>query len=50
MENNSVCKTIGIESMRIRMFNVVIKTLIKVAHMSELRKNLISLDCLDVNI
>ena len=49
MGNNSACKTVGIGSVRIRMFDGVIQTLTDVRHVPELRKNLISLGCLDTD-
>ncbi|KAK2976107.1 hypothetical protein RJ640_009539 [Escallonia rubra] len=47
MGNNISCKVVGICSIQIRMHNGTVKTLTDVRHVSELRKNLISLGTLD---
>ena len=47
MGNNVSCKTVGIESINIWMFNGIVRTLIEVRHVLELKKNLISLGVLD---
>lgn len=49
MKNNSAYKIVGIVYVRIRMFDGVIWTLADVKYVSELRKNLISLGCLDTD-
>ena len=45
-DNNS-CKTIGVGSVKIKMFDGVIRTLTDVRHVPELKKKLISLGVLD---
>jgi hypothetical protein len=47
MGNNVSCKTDGIGSIKIKMFDGVVRTLIEVRHVPELKKNLISLGVLD---
>lgn len=47
MGNNSSCKIVGIGSIRIKMFDGVVKTLANVRHVLELKNNLISLVVLD---
>ncbi|PKA57599.1 Retrovirus-related Pol polyprotein from transposon TNT 1-94 [Apostasia shenzhenica] len=47
MDNNSECKSVGIETVKIKIFDGVIRTLIKIRHVLDLRKNLISLGTLD---
>lgn len=47
MGNNASCKTPGIGITKMKMFDGIIRTLIKVRHVSDLRKNLISLHYLD---
>lgn len=47
MENNASCTTVGIVSIRIKMFDGVVKTLIEVRHLQELKRNLISLGVFD---
>lgn len=44
MENNVSCKTIGIGNIKIKMFDGVVRTLVKIRHVPNLKKNLISLD------
>ncbi|KAK8951459.1 hypothetical protein KSP39_PZI004612 [Platanthera zijinensis] len=48
MGNDSECKTLGIGSIRIKMFNGTIKTLTDVRYVPDLRKSLISLGTLEV--
>ena len=45
-DNNS-CKTVGVESVKIKMFDGVIRTFTNVRHVPELKKKLISLRVLD---
>ena len=40
-------KIVGIETVRIKMFNGVIRTLINARHVPDLKRNLISLNALD---
>ncbi|CAA2974391.1 Retrovirus-related Pol poly from transposon TNT 1-94 [Olea europaea subsp. europaea] len=47
MGNNHSCKTVGLGSIRIKMHDGVIRTLIDVRHVPDLRKNLISVGALD---
>ena len=47
MGNNHSCKTVGLGSVRIKMHDGVVKTLLDVRHVPELRKNLISEGVLD---
>ena len=47
IENNASCTTVGIGSIRVKMFDGVVKTLTRVRHVPELKKNLISLGVLD---
>ena len=42
MGNNVTCKTVGIGSIRIKMYDGIVRTLTNVRHVPELRKNLIS--------
>ncbi|KAK3040107.1 hypothetical protein RJ639_027833 [Escallonia herrerae] len=49
MENNVACKVVGICSIQIMMHDGIVKTLIYVRHVPELRKNLIYLGNLDFN-
>lgn len=46
MGNNAACKTVGIHTIRIKMFDKTVQTLINI-HVPNLRKKLISLSCLD---
>jgi len=43
MDNNVVCKTVGIGNIRMRMFDGHVRTLTNVRHVPDLRKNLLSL-------
>ena len=45
--NDASCKVIGIGTIKIRMFDGVVRTLGEVRHVPDLRKNLISLGNLD---
>jgi hypothetical protein len=47
MGNDISCKVVGIGSIRIKMFDGIVKILIDVRHVPELRKNIISLGVLD---
>lgn len=47
--NNSTCKTVGIGLLKIKIFDGVIQTLTDVRYVSKLKKNLISLGCLDTD-
>jgi hypothetical protein len=47
MGNGISCRTIGIESIKIKMFDGIVRTLMDVSHVPQLKKNLISLGVLD---
>ena len=47
MGNNASCKVIGIGTIKIKMFDNVVRTLREVRHVLEMKKNLISLGTLD---
>jgi len=47
MGNDVLCKTIGIGTIKIKMHDGIIRTLTKVRHVSELKKNLISIGIMD---
>ena len=47
MGNNVACKVVGIGTIKIKMFENVVRTLGKVRHVLEVKKNLISLGTLD---
>ena len=49
MGNDASCKVIGIENIRIKMFDGVVRTLCDIKHVPNLRKNLISLGVLNSN-
>jgi hypothetical protein len=49
MGNDASCEVIGIGTIKIRMFDGVVRTLSEVRHVPDLRKNLISLGTLDSN-
>ena len=49
MENNLVCKVVGIATTKVKMFDNVVGTLKDVRHVPNLKKNLISLGTLDSN-
>ena len=46
MGNNTVCKAVGIGTMKIKMHNGMIQTLMEVRHMPDLRKSLLSIEAL----
>ena len=48
MENDAVCKTVGIDNICIRMFDGQVRTLTNVRHVPDLKKNLLSLGALEV--
>ena len=48
MGNNSSCKVAGIGAIKIKMFDEIVKTLSDVKHVSDLKRNLISLSTLDL--
>jgi len=47
MGNNVSCRTIGVGSIKIRMFDGIVRTWMEVRHVPELKKNLICLGVLD---
>ena len=47
MGNNAVCKTIGLGTIKVKMFDGIVRTLSEVRHVPDLKKNLISLGALD---
>jgi len=47
MGNNTSCKYVGIGCAQINIHDGVIKTLIKVSHVLELKKNLVSMSVMD---
>ena len=49
MENNLVCKVVGTTTIKVKMFDNVVRTLKDVRHVPDLKKNLISLGSLDSN-
>ena len=49
MENNVVCKVVGIGTIIVKMFDNAMRTLKDVRHVLDLKKNLISLGTLDSN-
>ena len=49
MGNHATCKVIGIGTIKIKMFDGIVKTLGSVRHVPALKKNLISLGTLDTN-
>ena len=49
MGNDEACKVVGIDTIRIKMYDGFIRTLIDVRHVPKLKKNLISLGTLDSN-
>ena len=48
MGNNAPCKYISVASVQIRMHDGVVRTLIKVHHVSKLKKNLVSVGAMDL--
>ena len=49
MDNNATCKVVGIGTIKIKMFDNVVRTLGEVRHVPKVKKNLISLETLDSN-
>ena len=49
MGNNTECKTVGIGTIKIKMFDGAVRTLTEVRHVPELRKSLVSLGSLDAS-
>ena len=49
MGNDEACKVVGIDTIRIKMYDGFIRTLTDVRHVPKLKKNLISLGTLDSN-
>ena len=49
MGNDASCKVVGIGTIKIKMFNNVVRTLGEVRHVLEVKKNVISLVTLDFN-
>jgi hypothetical protein len=47
MGNDVSCKTVGIGSIKIKMFDGIVRTLMEVRHVPKLKNNLISLGFLD---
>ena len=47
MDNDATCPVIGIGTVKIKMFDGVVRVLSNVRHVPDLRKNLISLGVLD---
>ena len=47
MENDVICKTVGIGNIRMRMFDGQVRTLTNVRHIPDLKKNLLSLETLE---
>ena len=47
MENDAPCKIIGIGSIKIKMYDSIVRTLTEVRHVLDFKKNLISLSTLD---
>jgi hypothetical protein len=47
MGNDTMCKAIGIGTVKVRMFNGVVRTFTNVRYVLDLKKNLISLCTLD---
>ena len=43
MKNDAVCKTVGLNNIRIRMFDGQVRTLTNVRYVPELKKDLLSL-------
>ena len=49
MSNDATCKVVGIGTIKIKMFDNVVRTLGEVRHVPKVKKNLISLETLDSN-
>ena len=47
MGNNVACKTVGIGTVKIKMYDGIVRMLVEVRHVPNLKKNLISLGALD---
>ena len=47
MGNNTTCKVVGIGTVRIKMYDGIVRTMIDVRHMPDLAKNLLSLSTFD---
>ncbi|KAG8499112.1 hypothetical protein CXB51_005523 [Gossypium anomalum] len=47
MGNNASCKIVGVGTIKVKMFDEIVKTLSDVRHVPELKRNLISLSTLD---
>ena len=47
MGNNTTCRVVGVESVKMRMFDGMVRTLTDVRYVPDLKKNLISLGSLD---
>ena len=47
MENDDVCKTVGIGNIRMRMYDGQVRTLMNIRHVLNLKKNLLSLRVLE---
>ncbi|KAH0725757.1 hypothetical protein KY290_001583 [Solanum tuberosum] len=47
MDNNATCKIVGIGLVRVRWHDGIVRTITKVHHVPDLKKNLISIDTLD---
>ncbi|KAG8482631.1 hypothetical protein CXB51_024131 [Gossypium anomalum] len=47
MGNNTLCKIIGVGTIKVKMFDGVVRTLSDIRHVPELKRNLISLSTLD---
>ena len=47
MGNNATCKIVGIGSVQVRCYDGIVRTITKVHHVPDLKKNLISLGTLD---
>ena len=41
MENNAICKVVGIGTFKVKMFDNVVRTLMDVRHVPDLQNNLI---------
>ena len=49
MGNNASCKVMGIGSVRVKMFDGIVRLLRNVRHVPDMKKNFISLGALDSN-
>ena len=47
MGNNASCKVAGVGTIKIKMFDGIVRTLCDVRHVPDLKRNLISLSTLD---